>query len=230
MMPKKPITPDDPRHGTLAGYNAEYKQLGGRAGTCPACREAERRYQNQRSKMRAYGRPISVPAIGTNRRLQALMAIGWTGTYLSERLGVKRGNLRVNPKYPSVNIKTANAVKALYEELVVCDGPSMRTRTRAEKRGWATPDQWLGRDMDDPAATPAQVEAGSAELDEVAVERAVKLAQQGGERLSHTRAEMVALIRKGDQLGIPRNATQKYLKVNGSVFMGLVREAEKESA
>lgn len=226
----RPLTgPDDPRHGTVAGYQQEYK-VGGRAAVCARCLDAERRYQNRMSRMQAYGQPRKVPAIGSVRRLRALMATGWSGEYLADRLGLRRGNLPTNTKYDTVRIATHDKVKALYDELVVRDGPSPRTRSRAEKAGWATPDQWLGRDMDDPAVHPASAEEVDARVDDVAVERAVTALQQQRERVDLTWDEKVALVRRAEALGVSHNATQKYLKIGGSAFTELLRVAHEETA
>lgn len=221
----KPITgPEDPRHGTYAGYQAEYA-AGGRAGTCERCRAAEAAYQRTRKRRNAYGRPLLADGTGSVRRIQALQAIGYPAWMIARELGCSRPNLP-SGKYPKVRIDRVKAIAELYERWVCHDGPSPRTRGWAAKLGFAAPDQWLGRDIDDPAAQPATIEVGDAELDEVAVERAFKAMQYGQERLPLTRREKVALIALADQRGVSRSQVQRYLKASVSTWSTLINDRE----
>lgn len=193
---RKPPGPGDPRHGQYRGYIAGCRE--------PCCIAAERAYQNESARMRAYGRPRKVSALGSQRRLQALMAIGWSGEYLAERLGMRRSNLPVTPKGETIRVGTADRIKELYAELLVKDGPSTKTRKRAAAKGWAAPDQWLGRYIDDPKAVPAP--AGEAPQVDV---------------------DKVALVARAERLNVPHSKTMKYLKVDSQQFAELLREARK---
>lgn len=217
--PAPPVAPDDPRHGTNAGYQAEYAH-GGRAATCAACRAAEVAYQRKRSRLKAYGKPMTVNAAGTIRRLQALMAIGHSGEVLAERLGVRRSNLPSQAKALSVRADMAERVKKLYAELVCRDGPSDITRRRAEKAGWATPDQWLGRDMDDPTVSPAS-DGALTGIDEVAVARALKAIAGRHQYVHLTKQERVEVVRQADEIGLPRLHVQNYLKISWTTWSRL---------
>jgi hypothetical protein len=166
--------PSTVRHGTYAGYVAERKAAGA-AGVCDDCRAAERQYQARRKRALAYGRPLKVPSIGSVRRLQALMANGWPGTYLAERLGVRRTNLPTHTRFPTIRTGNAQRIAELYDELRLQAGPSKLTLARAEMCGFLPPECWEGVDIDDPDALPVfpEVDDPAVDMDEVAVLRAL---------------------------------------------------------
>lgn len=99
---------------------------------------------------------------GARRRLQALTARGFTGTFLAARLGMEQTNLskllRADGKLEAVTVR---AVFALYDELWNADpavhgiarGASTYARTVARKYGWLVPMAW-GEEIDDPMFVP----------------------------------------------------------------------------
>jgi len=127
-----------------------------------------------------------VNATGTRRRLQALVAIGWTRADLARELGRTPTNLRHTMRSAKVKGSTAIAVRELYQRLWNTP-PEERTagqqrtasdaRAYARQRGWLVPLAWDDIDTDR-APTPDQVavahdrEGDVDELDlEIAVER-----------------------------------------------------------
>lgn len=94
-------------------------------------------------------------AVGTTRRLRALVAIGWSQSSLGARLGIIPSN--TTPLFDgsrrSVQVSTARAVAALYEELWDQPGPSTRARNDAGRKGWTPPLAWDDDTIDDPTAT-----------------------------------------------------------------------------
>lgn len=138
------------RHGTSSAYDYGCR--------CPDAREANR----LRKKRGREGRlpPGRVSPIGTQRRLQALSAIGWSHLIIARELGMHptrvrdlRGNQRTNNIYRTTAIKVAR----LYERLSGTPGPSDKVRVWAEKLGWAPPLAWEGLNIDDPNAQPQGV-------------------------------------------------------------------------
>lgn len=102
-----------------------------------------------------------VPSYGTNRRLRALVAIGYTQDYLAQRLGLSPGNathLFLGPprtprgKRPRITALIARKVATLYEELQETDGPSDAARRRAQRLGWLPPIAWDEDTIDLPHA------------------------------------------------------------------------------
>jgi transcriptional regulator with XRE-family HTH domain len=99
--------------------------------------------------------PVLLNPIGTIRRLQALVAAGYTQADLANRLGMKPCNVsRLMSTERRVHVKTADAVSALFDELQLMPGPSSAARRRGARMGWALPLAWDEDEIDDPAAEP----------------------------------------------------------------------------
>ena len=104
-----------------------------------------------------------VDGTGFRRRLQALIARGFTRTYLAARLGMTPANLRLTS--PRVLAKTHRAACDLYDELwnrdPVASGiaahRARRAREYAAARGWPPPAAWDDEAIDDPRARPLGV-------------------------------------------------------------------------
>ena len=99
-----------------------------------------------------------VDSTGTARRLQALVALGYSQTYLWDRLtgDSKRQNCHhlLTQARPTVTAKTARKVAELYDELSMTPGPSDRSRRKAAYYGWAPPLAWDEDEIDNPEAHP----------------------------------------------------------------------------
>ncbi|MDZ4235711.1 MAG: hypothetical protein U1C73_18555 [Dietzia sp.] len=150
-----------------------------------------------------------VDGTGTSRRLQALIAIGWTQRELSDRVGI----LETNFQQPlsgnrMVTAGFARTVAAVFDELQLTPGPSLRSKRRAERHGWAPPLAWDEDTIDDPAATPTIDGNDEAGVDHVAVDRGVawvlaRPVQRSpqwhawkGKRPAMTRAERLAVAER----------------------------------
>lgn len=98
-----------------------------------------------------------VPAIGTARRLQALMAIGYTQAFLSKAIGFAPTNgcrLFHPERQNSVQAATARRVENLFNRLQLTPGPSTRARRFAQRNNWAPPLAWDEDTIDNPDARP----------------------------------------------------------------------------
>ena len=96
-----------------------------------------------------------VDIIGTTRRLQALVAIGYTQNDLANRLGVTAANS--TPLFHAegqVLAATALKVAELYDRLSMTAGPSQAARDRASRLKWAPPLAWDDDTIDQPDAKP----------------------------------------------------------------------------
>lgn len=100
----------------------------------------------------------SIDGTGTRRRLQALVAIGWSHRALGDRMGMTAPNLgRVIHGYcDQVLVRTARQVAELYDDLSMTPGPDPRSAARAAAAGWSPPLCWDDDSIDDPAASPAE--------------------------------------------------------------------------
>jgi hypothetical protein len=147
-----------------------------------------------------------VDATGTRRRLQALVAIGWTHTALAAELCRSTTSLTRSMTSETVTARTARQVSDLYEsvwdkkphhatgdELAANDA----ARALAATHGWPPPMAWDDIDTDpSPYSDPA---TATDELDEIAIERAVA---GDGMRLEHlTLAEQNEVVRRLTERG-----------------------------
>lgn len=112
-----------------------------------------------------------VDATDTTRRLQALVALGWSQSKLAVRLGLKPTNFGplVHGRR-AVTVETARAVHALYAELVDCAPPRATHRDKiayarsvrmAAERGWTPPLRVAGRPLLGSALPPQDDEVAS---------------------------------------------------------------------
>ena len=92
-----------------------------------------------------------VPRVGVVRRVQALMAMGWSHHELGQagvpntaRLLTGTGNL--------VTIQRWREISELYDRLSMTPGPSPQTRGWAKTLGYAPPLAWDEDTIDDPRA------------------------------------------------------------------------------
>lgn len=148
------MTPDDKRHGTVAGYGQHHKTA--TLPACKPCKAAMARYQNKRVLREMRGERATVPAVGTIRRIQALVCMGWSMPTLSERLGAARPqtiqNLARKPHDAQIRVATAEKIRGLYDELSMLHGPNRVGAARAITKGWAPPLAW--DDIDNPHEKP----------------------------------------------------------------------------
>lgn len=141
------ITQDDTRHGSWAGYGAGCRQ--------ECCRKAARQYQKIRNHEANHGKPRTVPALGTKRRLQALAALGWDFYSIATEAGQHREWVWQIYRRDTVHTRTAQKIQAVFEHLCMTRPEGWvadRARRQAAARGWAPPLAW--DDIDNPAERP----------------------------------------------------------------------------
>ncbi|ONK09496.1 hypothetical protein [Streptomyces sp. MP131-18] len=103
-----------------------------------------------------------VVAVGTVRRLQALVAAGWPQAHLAAQLGMTGANFGPLLRALRVTAGTARAVRDLYDRLCLADpaehgaspGGITRARRMAVDRRWAPMGAWDDDTIDDPAPEP----------------------------------------------------------------------------
>jgi len=145
---------DDPRHGTTAGYHAGCHEA--------CCRAAMARYEKAGRLARLRG-GRTVPVLGAQRRVQALMRLGWTSSDIAEAAGWSHRNyvLRIlngQKGKPAVYLErpTYDTLCATYERLCMTIPERLphraRTATMAAQKGWPPPLAW--DNIDDSAEKP----------------------------------------------------------------------------
>lgn len=109
----------------------------------------------------AAGRTID--ATGTVRRLQALVAIGWSQARIGKQIGIAPGNTTKLMNATQVSVRRAQQIKELYDRAwnrpqTGADWHAKTSATKARKmaaaRGWVSPLAWDDDTIDDPAAVP----------------------------------------------------------------------------
>lgn len=100
-----------------------------------------------------------IDGVGTQRRLQALVAVGWNVSALADMLGRDTASLRRTLHRERVNASTAAAVADMYERLWDTPPPettrterhaSAEARAFARRQGWHPPMAWDDIDADRP--------------------------------------------------------------------------------
>lgn len=153
----------------------------------------------------------TVPALGTRRRIQALVAIGWPLAELAARLRRDISSLESILGATLVAVRTARAVEQLYDT-IWDQHPAATTpeqcnavtsaRQRAAEADWAPPLAWDDIDTDQRPAPDGCPDRDY--IDQVAVERAV---QGDAIRLSNlTPAEQAEAVRRLTELGLSARA------------------------
>lgn len=130
----------------------------------------------------AEGAPRSqVDATGTRRRLQALIAIGWSLEALATDLARRPSSLRRNLTSSSVTVRTSRDVATLYERLLLTPPPQGTSeervaadiaRAHAIANNWQPPLAWDDIDLD-PSPHAIGKEPPPDGVDAIAVERAL---------------------------------------------------------
>lgn len=189
------MSPDDPRHGTTRGYHAGCHE--------PCCRRAMARYEKAGRLARLNG-GLAVPALGSQRRLQALMRLGWSSHAIAAAAGLKHRNhtLRIlngQKGKPTVWVQksTDKWVREVYDKLsmqVPTGAHANRTRAHAERMGWPPPLAW--DDIDNPNEKPRTLTKREGvwddQIDEAVVDRVVNEMRRPRKL---TRAESAEVVR-----------------------------------
>lgn len=141
-----------PECGTIAAYARHMRR---REPVDRACKDIHAaRMRDYRASIRN-GEVRTVPALGVKRRIQALMAMGFTSAHIARELDVPDNLVRHwYREGKTVYVATYEKVAALFERLEATVGPSQLSAARARKKGWPTSIAWDLETIDDPDAQP----------------------------------------------------------------------------
>lgn len=92
--------------------------------------------------------------VGVKRRIQALVAAGYSMQMLADEFGVSHQNVGFWLKRETVTSETFQKVDDLFRRLELIPGPSVRARLRGQRLGWHPPFSWDEESIDDPNAVP----------------------------------------------------------------------------
>lgn len=152
---------------------------------------------------------LPVDATGTQRRLQALVTLGWSIGQISAHTGIDRQPLDKAIHGGAISVGTREGVRQAYDRLWNAAPPetnqreriaASRSRRRAALNRWAPPMAWDDDTIDDPATGPAHKLRDTdlaRGVDESAVERRI-----AGERVKLTRAERWVAVRRLHSQGL----------------------------
>lgn len=141
-------------------------------------RENAERILSVQPSIKNLGARQSVPARSTHRRIQALVARGWSISKVARELGWSGENFHSMMQREKVGAATHRAVAELYERLWDVEPPRETHRDKiaysralnfAAKRRWLPPLAWDDIDLDEEPPAP-DLECG---VDEMAVELAI---------------------------------------------------------
>lgn len=154
-----------------------------------------------------------VPKVGAVRRIQALLALGWTHAHQTEAAGVRTA-LVMHQQGRWITLSTHDKIAATYADLSQRQGPSARTRGRALKLGYLTPIAWDDIDLD---GTPdnADDDQDIDELDEVAVQRALN----GDRNVRLTTDERREVVRRWQALDRPLAEMERVTGINAHRYL-----------
>ena len=194
------MPPNDPRHGTVAGYN----RIPCRE---ECCRRAMAIYRKKWNLDKMYGRDRLIPILGARRRLQALAALGWSNAEVARRMGMNSEHLPHLLRYAThIGQRNAARIAAVYDELSMqLPKPTTRhqkqamsvARNRARRNGWPPPLAW--NNIDDPDERPHERREDrrtKTDVDHAVVERVL-----AGDRLPMTTAERREVVTRARAKG-----------------------------
>lgn len=151
------VKTDDPRHGTYAGANAHWA-----AGVaiCDSCRAAATRYHKKRKLRRLAGADATTSAVGSVRRLQAMVHLGYSFAEIGRMIDRSRGQVRgwAYGRHDSVSPETAHRICRAFSKvcMTVPAPPDARgkrsvtlARNLARRNGWLSPLAWDDIDLDE---------------------------------------------------------------------------------
>lgn len=188
------VCPTDHAHGENSNC---YTSHSCRCGDCRAYSREHRYWLFHLHRAGKMSPGAALDARGVRRRLEALMAIGWSLPLVADRVGVHRSLVLRWIEAPVVEAKTIRRVAAVYEELRNLQPPTdtpvrlgiaNRTRRIAAERGYVPPIWWDDIDEDDDPPAP------DTELDIDVV--AIELAVTGAARIKLTTAERHEAVRQ----------------------------------
>jgi hypothetical protein len=183
------IDAKDARHGTNRGYNAGCR--------CEGCKTGHAAYRaNWRKRVYLNRGNVKLRALGTQRRIQALAALGWSLSEQDRRIGRSMGFTARVLRQDEVTPPIAEMYENLYDELSM-EIPSglyvARDRRRAARKGWLVPLMWDDDRIDDPTYEPLAYLLSKRRKD---IDEAVVLRVLAGANAPTTPAERREIVRR----------------------------------
>jgi transcriptional regulator with XRE-family HTH domain len=177
-----------------------------------------------------------VDALGTHRRLRALVATGWSQSKLAAKIGTEPTNFTPLMRRATVQAATARRVSQVYDELWDTPPPNEHHRDKisvsrasgyAREHGWAPPAAWDADSLDDPNAAP-----NIHGHDEERVRAVLAGGLIDGDedlQLSLTRNDRLAILHHGREQGLNTNKLARATGIPASVLYNDLRVGARAS-
>lgn len=215
------ICPPDHKHGDTRTCHSLHRCR------CAGCRRHNNEYTYWRKQMIRHGRgPVqSVDATGTRRRIEALMSLGWSSSYIADRIGSRTEKISLFRTNKTVSPSTAKKVAALYDE-IWDQRPTPQTMPErvaltktlafAKARGFLPPLAWDDIDHDTAPPEPDEVDV----IDEMAVAASID-----GLKPKLTPAEKVEAIRILNRAGWSDPEIAPHMGIHRETVLRLRKQA-----
>lgn len=138
-----------------------------------------------------------VPSLGAQRRIRALLAIGWRYADIGAETGMLAEGVARIMRVTTILGRTWSAISHAYNKLSGTRGPSTQGAKKAVKRGFPPPLAWEGIDIDHPDSAPVLDAGSSYAVDEVLLQRMIDGRHSGEVRGVERRALIDHAIAKG---------------------------------
>jgi hypothetical protein len=178
------------------------------------------------------GSTVCVDGLGTRRRLQALVAAGWSQRQLAARLDMAAGNFGRVIHADRVYASTARAVRTLYDQLARHAPPennrwerqsAARARNLARSRGWQPAMWWDDDELDSADITPDDPpQLAHDDIDDVAVLRAC----EGDPTIRLTLAERREVVRRLHARGLSDNRIAATARMTSRTVLRIRQELD----
>lgn len=182
-----------------------------------------------------------IDGTGTQRRIKALVAMGWSFTAIAREMGYDghSAQVRVHQMVRSgVRVRSARAVAAVYDRLWNTPPPAntpaeksaiTRSLKLAQTNGWVGPLCWDDSTIDDPTAKPwraswAEIHEAPRDLDEIAISEVMS-----GRRVVLTKAERAEAVRRLNSQGFSADEIARRVGVTKRTAVRR-RAAERQAA
>lgn len=168
-----------------------------------------------------------VSILGARRRIQALLAIGWTHDEMHKRSGIRTA-VKLHSDADTIALSAHHKIAALYDELAMTPGGNTRTQNRARAAGYPPPLAWDDDTIDDPAAQPTGMKEPryGVGMDEAAI-----LRRMNGDLTVQLRGgEAIEVVRRLTAAGRGPGEIEAITGINASRVLIEQRRAERNKA